>query len=102
MPGLGGFKVALDTVEGLRRQWACELGRHGIRVIALKMGGVLETIPESVPGRAEIVAEIEQAALLNWTAALVDAGNVAVFVASDQSRTITATEINISCSALMD
>ncbi len=32
LPGLGGFKVALDAIEGLRRQWACELGQHGIRV----------------------------------------------------------------------
>jgi 3-oxoacyl-[acyl-carrier protein] reductase len=29
-------------------------------------------------------------------------GNVAAFVASDHARTITATQINISCGALMD
>jgi hypothetical protein len=29
-------------------------------------------------------------------------GNVAAFVASDQARTMTATEVNISCGALMD
>lgn len=28
--------------------------------------------------------------------------NVAAFVASDQARTITATEVNISCGVLMD
>jgi hypothetical protein len=28
LPGLGGFKVALDAIEGLRRQWACELGQR--------------------------------------------------------------------------
>lgn len=39
LPGLGGFKVALDAIEGLRRQWACELGPHGIRVVTLKTGG---------------------------------------------------------------
>jgi NAD(P)-dependent dehydrogenase (short-subunit alcohol dehydrogenase family) len=27
-PGLGGFKVALDAIESLCRQWACELGRR--------------------------------------------------------------------------
>ena len=36
LPGLGGFKVALDAIEGLRRQWAVELGKHGIRVVTLK------------------------------------------------------------------
>src|SRR6266487_1255642 len=39
-PGLGGFKVALDALEGHRRQWACELGEYGIRVVTLKTGGI--------------------------------------------------------------
>jgi len=102
LPGLGGFKVALDAIEGLRRQWACELGQHGIRVVTLKTGGITETLPDDVPGRDEIVASIQQAALLNYTATLADVGNVAAFVASDQARTITATEVNISSGALMD
>jgi NAD(P)-dependent dehydrogenase (short-subunit alcohol dehydrogenase family) len=102
LPGLGGFKVALDAIEGLRRQWACELGKHGIRVVTLKTGGITETIPVGTPGREEIVAGIEQAALLNWTAALADVGNVAAFVASDRARTMTATEVNISCGAIVD
>lgn len=102
LPGLGGFKIALDAIEGLRRQWACELGRHGIRVVTLKTGGITETIPEDVPARNEIIAGIEQAALLNRTATLADVGNVAAFVASDQARTLTATEVNISCGAMMD
>jgi NAD(P)-dependent dehydrogenase (short-subunit alcohol dehydrogenase family) len=29
LPGLGGFKIALDAVEGLRRQWAVELRGTG-------------------------------------------------------------------------
>ncbi len=106
LPGLGGFKVALDAVEGLRRQWACELGPHGIRVVTLKTGGVPggvpETLPDTFPGRDDIVADIEKAALLNRTATLADVGNVAAFVASDLARTITATEVNISCGAIME
>jgi len=102
LPGLGGFKVALDAVEGLRRQWACELGRHGIRVVTLKTGGVPETVPEGFPGRDEIVASIERDALLKRAATLADVGNVAAFVASDLARSMTATEVNISCGALMD
>ena len=35
LAGLGGFKVALDAMEGLRRQWALELGKHGIRVVTM-------------------------------------------------------------------
>lgn len=102
LPGLGGFKVALDAVEGFRRQWVVELGEHGVRVVTLKTGGVVETIPDTVPGRDEIVASIEEEILLGRAATLADVGNVAAFVASDWARTMTATEVNISCSALMD
>jgi NAD(P)-dependent dehydrogenase (short-subunit alcohol dehydrogenase family) len=102
LPGLGGFKVALDAVESLRRQWACELGRHGIRVLTLKTGGVPETIPDSFAEKDAIAASIEQATLLGRAATLADVGNVAAFVASDHARTMTATEVNISCGALVD
>lgn len=102
LPGLGGFKVALDAIEGLRRQWAIELGKQGIRIVTLKTGGVAESMPEGVPGREEIVAAFQKAASLNYTATLADVGNVAAFVASDQARTITSTEVNISCGAIVD
>ncbi|MBA3824806.1 MAG: SDR family oxidoreductase [Ktedonobacterales bacterium] len=100
--GLGGLKIALDALEGLRRQWACELGPHGIRVVTLKTGGIPESIDASMPLRAEITKDIEQASLLKRAATLADVGNVAVFVASDQARTMTASTVNISCGALMD
>jgi NAD(P)-dependent dehydrogenase (short-subunit alcohol dehydrogenase family) len=102
IPGLGGFKIALDALESLRRQWASELGPHGIRVVTLKTGGIAETLPDSLPGRDKIIAGLQQAALLPWTATLEDVGNVAAFVASDQARTITAADINISSGAIVD
>ncbi len=99
LPGLGGFKVALDALEGLRRQWAVELEPHGIRVVTLKTGGV----PESVPAvtRAAVLDTLPPAPL-NRFATLADVGNVAAFLASDHARTITDTEINISCGAIVD
>jgi 3-oxoacyl-[acyl-carrier protein] reductase len=102
LPGLGGFKVALDTVEGLRRQWACELGRHGIRVVTLRSAGVPESIPEGMAGAAEIAESIRQRTLLGRAATLDDVGHVAAFVASDRARTLTATEVDISCGTVMD
>jgi NAD(P)-dependent dehydrogenase (short-subunit alcohol dehydrogenase family) len=101
-PGLGGFKIALDALEGLRRQWACELGQHGIRVVTLKTGGVPESIADSFAAKDEITASIEQSTLLGRAATLADVGNVAAFAASDLARTITSTEINISCGAIVD
>ncbi len=101
-PGLGGFKIALDAVEGLRRQWASELGPHGIRVVSMKTGGVPETMPKNFPGADDIMASILDGTLLKRAATLEDVGNVAAFLASDHARTMTSTEVNISCGALVD
>ncbi len=54
------------------------------------------------PGRDEIIARLERATLLKRAATLVDVGNVAAFVDSDQARTMTASTVDISCGALMD
>jgi 3-oxoacyl-[acyl-carrier protein] reductase len=101
-PGLGGFKIALDAIEGLRRQWAVELGPHGIRVVTLKTGGIPESIPISDPQREEIINSLLPSTLLKRAATLADVGNVAAWVVSDQARTLTATEVNISCGAIVD
>ena len=102
LPGLGGFKIALDAIEGLRRQWATEFGKQGIRVVTIKTGGIPDSIPEGYPGREEIVRSLQDAAMLNRLATLEDVGNVAAFVASDHARSMTSSEINISCGAIVD
>jgi NAD(P)-dependent dehydrogenase (short-subunit alcohol dehydrogenase family) len=102
LPGLGGFKIALDAIEGLRRQWAIELGPYGIRVVTLKTGGIPESLPDPFPEREEIIASLLEPTLLKRTATLEDVGNVAAFVASDWARTITSSDINISCGAIVD
>ncbi|MBB5873016.1 NAD(P)-dependent dehydrogenase (short-subunit alcohol dehydrogenase family) [Allocatelliglobosispora scoriae] len=100
--GLGGFKVSLDAMEGLRRQWAIELGPHGIRVVTLKSGGIAESLPPEMPEAAAITEALTKDTQLGRTATLADVGNVAAFVASDHARTITSTEVNISCGAIVD
>jgi len=100
--GLGGFKVALDAMEGLRRQWAWELGEHGIRVVTLRTGGIGESIPEDFEGRQYIIDHLLPPTLLKRLATLADVGNVAAFLASDLAQSITATEVNISCGAIVD
>jgi NAD(P)-dependent dehydrogenase (short-subunit alcohol dehydrogenase family) len=102
VPGLGGFKIALDALEGHRRQWACELGSQGVRVVTLTTGGVPESLPDTFAARGALTAELDKATLLGRTATLADVGNVAAFVASDQARTLTSTAVNISCGAIVD
>ena len=97
-----GASKSPSTPSGLRRQWAIELGQHGIRVVTLKTGGVPESLSDSFAEKDKITTSIEQETLLGRAATLEDVGNVAAFVASDRARTLTATEVNISCGALMD
>ena len=99
---LGGFQVGLHAVEAMRRQLSAELGRHGVRVVTLRTGGVPETIPEGFDGREAITEGLEKLTMLGRAATLEDVGNVAAFVASDRARTMTAATVNISAGALID
>jgi enoyl-[acyl-carrier-protein] reductase (NADH) len=99
---IGGFQIALAAVESLRRQLASELGRHGIRVVSLLTGGIVDTIPADFEGREALVDSLIAATMLGRGATLADVGNVAAFAASDLARTITASPINISCGAIVD
>jgi NAD(P)-dependent dehydrogenase (short-subunit alcohol dehydrogenase family) len=101
-PGLGGFKIALDALEGHRRQWAVELGKYGVRVITLKTGGIPESLPPGFEHADVIETGIREATLLKRAATLADVGNAAVFAASDLARTITGADINISAGAILD
>lgn len=100
--GIGGFKISLDALEGLRRQWALELGPKGIRALTLKTGGIPESLPMDVPERDAIIATLKEPTLLKRTATFEDVGNVAAFAASDLAKSITSTEINISCGGIVD
>jgi 3-oxoacyl-[acyl-carrier protein] reductase len=99
---LGGLQVAFEAIEAMRRQLSSELGRHGVRFVTLRSGGVPETIPPGTEGREAITEGIEGETMLGRVATLEDVGNVAAFVASDRARTMTAATANISCGALID
>jgi NAD(P)-dependent dehydrogenase (short-subunit alcohol dehydrogenase family) len=99
---IGGFVVALNALEALRRQLAAELGPHGVRALTLHTGGIPESIPEDFAGRDAIVDSLVAPTMLKRTATLEDVGNVAAFAASDRARAMTATAINITCGAVAD
>ena len=87
---IGGFQISLTAVEALRKQLASELGRHGVRVVSLLTGGVIDSIPADFEGRDGLVESLVAPTLLGRGAMLEDVGNVAAFAASDRARTITA------------
>jgi NAD(P)-dependent dehydrogenase (short-subunit alcohol dehydrogenase family) len=99
---IGGLQIAFHAVEAMRRQLGTELGKHGIRTVTLRTGGVPETIPESLEARARISEMLEGATLLGRTATLEDVGDVAAFVASEKARTMTVATVNVSAGALLD
>lgn len=98
---IGGFQIALTAVEALRKQLASELGRHGIRVVSLLTGGIIDAISDDFQGREGLVESLVSPTMLGRGATLEDVGNVAVFAASDLARTITASAINITCGAIV-
>jgi 3-oxoacyl-[acyl-carrier protein] reductase len=46
-PTIGGTVVAWAAIEAQCRQWACELGPQGIRVVWLRTTGLPEAIPDT-------------------------------------------------------
>jgi NAD(P)-dependent dehydrogenase (short-subunit alcohol dehydrogenase family) len=101
LPRLGGLQVAFSALESLRRALACELGPYGIRVVTLQTGGVPESLPAGFEGRQAIVDDIVGRTMLGRAATLADVGDVAAFAASERARTITASQINISCGSVV-
>jgi NAD(P)-dependent dehydrogenase (short-subunit alcohol dehydrogenase family) len=99
---LGALQVGFEAIESMRRQFASELGREGIRVVTLRTGGIPESIPAGFPGVDQITREIDEATMLGRAATLQDVGNVAAFVASDRARSMTAATANISVGTLID
>jgi 3-oxoacyl-[acyl-carrier protein] reductase len=99
---VGGIGATFDAVEAMRRQLACELGPHGIRVLTLRTSGLPETIPTDYPRADELRSWLQGQALTGQAATLSDVGNVAVLGASDLARTVTGAALNMTVGAVLD
>ncbi|MER6807662.1 SDR family oxidoreductase [Spirillospora sp. NPDC000708] len=100
-PGLGNVQVGCEMVEAMRRQWACELGPHSVRVLSMKTGGVAESMPDG-PEMAPVKQQMVDATLLKRATTLADVSRIAAFLVSDHAATMTSTQVNISAGALVD
>jgi NAD(P)-dependent dehydrogenase (short-subunit alcohol dehydrogenase family) len=108
IPEVGATGVAFDAIESQCRQWACELGRHGVRVVWLQTTGLPESLtvdrfpaygtgsPDGMT-RAELVAWMRRSTQLDRLTSLAELGNAAAFLASDHASAMTATAANLSC-----
>jgi 3-oxoacyl-[acyl-carrier protein] reductase len=109
IPEVGGTGVTFDAIESQCRQWACELGRHGVRVVWLQTTGLPEALAdiELFPDygtrsgngmtRAELIAWMQRRTQLNRLTSLADVGKTAAFMASDHASAMTATAASITC-----
>jgi 3-oxoacyl-[acyl-carrier protein] reductase len=111
IPNVGGTGVTFDAIESLCRQWACELGPLGIRVVWLQTTGIPDAIadtgdlqPDYGTGkrmtREEHIAWMERATMLNRLTSLAEVANVAAFLASDRASAMTAAAANLTCGSV--
>jgi 3-oxoacyl-[acyl-carrier protein] reductase len=114
-PTIGGTVVAWAAIEAQCRQWACELGPQGVRVVWLRTTGLPEAIPDTGDAtsnlgtgfgegmtREEIISGMQEQTILRRLSTLDELGKVATFMASDGAGPMTATFANISCGAILD
>jgi 3-oxoacyl-[acyl-carrier protein] reductase len=112
IPNVGGTGVTFDAIESLCRQWAAELGPHGVRVVWLRTTGIPEALhgerfPDYERGlgemtRDELTAWMRARTMLDRLTSLDDVGNVAAFMASDHALAMTASAANLSCGSVPD
>jgi 3-oxoacyl-[acyl-carrier protein] reductase len=115
IPNVGGTGVTFDAIESLCRQWACELGPKGIRVVWLRSTGLPEAIADtgdlfpdygtrSGEGmtREELIAWLEGETMMKRLTSLAEVGDTAAFMASDRASAMTACAANISLGSVPD
>jgi NAD(P)-dependent dehydrogenase (short-subunit alcohol dehydrogenase family) len=110
LPNIGGTGVTFDAVESLCRQWACELGPLGIRVVWLQTTGIPEALkdtgelsPDYGAGRKtpeEHVAWMKEKTMLRRLTSLADVGNMAAYMASDLAGATTASAANLTAGSV--
>jgi NAD(P)-dependent dehydrogenase (short-subunit alcohol dehydrogenase family) len=106
-PWMSGIAAASAAIEGLTRCLAAELGPHGVRVVCLCPGGILQTrtIRETVAANARsagISAEdftegLRAATVLRRTPTLEEVGEVAAFLVSDAASALAAQTVTVTC-----
>jgi NAD(P)-dependent dehydrogenase (short-subunit alcohol dehydrogenase family) len=96
---MGGFNLACAGIEALTRSLAGEVGRHGVRVVALRPNFT----PETVPGLTDDDAPNNvRDTLLGRLPRLREVAESAVYLASDAAGAMTGSVLNLSCGAVLD
>jgi NAD(P)-dependent dehydrogenase (short-subunit alcohol dehydrogenase family) len=108
IPNVGGTGVTFDAIESLCRQWACELGPRGVRVLWLQTTGIPEAVhadvaPDYGTGtsmtRDEHVEWMRAKTMMRRLTSLADVADMAAFIASDLAAAVTGSVVNMTYGA---
>jgi 3-oxoacyl-[acyl-carrier protein] reductase len=107
IPNVGGTGVTFDAIESQCRQWACELGPRGVRVVWLLTTGIPEAVADTGDQlldygtgkgmtRDDLIEWMQAKTALRRLTTLADVASAAVFAASDLAAAMTATSVNLT------
>jgi 3-oxoacyl-[acyl-carrier protein] reductase len=99
---MGGFSLACASIECLTRALAGEIGRYGVRVVALRPNFTPETHPEWVNLEDDSLKPLIDGTALGRLPRLAEVAGTAAFVASDFADAMTGAVVNLSCGAIVD
>lgn len=94
---MGGFNLACASLEALTRSLAGEVGRYGVRVVALRPNFTPETAP-GIP--EEALRPLVEDTALRRLPRLAEVAEVAVFAASDGAGATTGVVLDLTCGAI--
>ena len=102
--------MTFDAIESQCRQWACELGPRGVRVVWLHTTGIPEALEEGLDvfpdygegsmSREGFIAWMQEKTPMNRLTSLAEVGNAAAFLASDHASAMTACGLNLTRGAV--
>lgn len=98
-PLMGGFSLACAAIECLSRTLAGEVGRQGVRVVALRPNFTPETTPEV---RTSDIQFLIDGTALGRLPLLAEVAGTAAFLASDRAGAMAGAVANLTCGAIVD
>jgi 3-oxoacyl-[acyl-carrier protein] reductase len=105
---VGGFGPACSAMEGFSRNLASELGTFGIRVVNIRSAGSPDSAPflDAQGNQSDLaktfIKKMAADTMLHRLPLMADIADVAVFLASDRSRAMTGTSVNVTCGTTVD
>ncbi|QNE17393.1 SDR family oxidoreductase [Kribbella qitaiheensis] len=99
---MGGFSLACAAIECFTRTLAGEVGKHGIRVLALRPNFTPESHPDWVNTEDGSLDHLTVGTALGRLPRLAEVAGAAVFAVSDTAGAMTGSVLNLSCGAVID